>query len=277
MGVMTFSSSTTQSPPGLSRRVPSRLRPLKRSSVLMSKIDKPKHSPLVVSPNQAVPLSVETSKENEKRPSTLEGLDYNEAAAKFEKLYKDNPEPPSQKKKKTTRLSLDKRIALRKMKEEGEIVASSCKKKLKEETEEEKRDKLVREYSAGTGVVGMGWKKMKIPAVLPSSEHAWLFNLMQPMKVILQVKDKLQKVLGREPSNVEIAEATNVDTAQLTKTLEVGQAARNKLIKHNLRLVVFVINKYFQEFANSPKFEDMCQAGVKGLITAIDRFEPKRR
>ncbi|CAH9059116.1 unnamed protein product [Cuscuta epithymum] len=277
MGVMTLSSSTTQSSSGLSKRVPSRLGPLKRSSVLMSKTNKPKHSPLVVSPSQAVPLSLETSKENEKRLSNLVGLDYNEAAAKFEKLYKDKTEPPSQRKKKTRRLSLDKRIALKKKKEEGEMVASSCKKKLNEETEEEKRDKLVREYSSGTGLVGMGWKKMKIPAVLPSSEHAWLFNLMQPMKVILQVKEKLQKVLGREPSNDEIAEATNVDTAQLRKTWEIGQAARNKLIKHNLRLVVFVINKYFQEFANSPKFEDMCQAGVKGLITAIDRFEPKRR
>lgn len=37
------------------------------------------------------------------------------------------------------------------------------------------------------------------------------------------------------------------------------------------------MNKYFQDFANGPKFQDLCQAGVKGLITAIDRFEPKRK
>lgn len=49
------------------------------------------------------------------------------------------------------------------------------------------------------------------------------------------------------------------------------------LSQHNLRLVLFVINKYFQDFANGPKFQDLCQAGVKGLITAIDRFEPQRR
>lgn len=48
-------------------------------------------------------------------------------------------------------------------------------------------------------------------------------------------------------------------------------------LQHNLRLVLFVINKYFQEFANGPKFQDLCQAGVKGLITAIDRFEPTRK
>lgn len=49
------------------------------------------------------------------------------------------------------------------------------------------------------------------------------------------------------------------------------------ILQHNLRLVLFVMNKYFQDFANGPRFQDLCQAGVKGLITAIDRFEPKRR
>lgn len=49
------------------------------------------------------------------------------------------------------------------------------------------------------------------------------------------------------------------------------------LLQHNLRLVLFVMNKYFQDFANGPKFQDLCQAGVKGLITAIDRFELKRK
>lgn len=38
-----------------------------------------------------------------------------------------------------------------------------------------------------------------------------------------------------------------------------------------------MINKYFTDFASGPRFQDLCQAGVKGLITAIDRFEPNRR
>ena len=49
------------------------------------------------------------------------------------------------------------------------------------------------------------------------------------------------------------------------------------VLQHNLRLILFVINKYFHEFSNSPRFQDLCQAGVKGLITAIDRFEPGRK
>lgn len=48
------------------------------------------------------------------------------------------------------------------------------------------------------------------------------------------------------------------------------------LLQHNLRLVLFVINKYYQEIASGQKFQDLCQAGAKGLTIAIDRFEPKR-
>ncbi|CAI9775064.1 unnamed protein product [Fraxinus pennsylvanica] len=163
------------------------------------------------------------------------------------------------------------------MKKEGEGIASSRERKRSMNYEDEKIGRLVREYSVSTDLVSVDWKKMKIPSVLPSSEHTWLFKLMQSMTGILQVKDNLENDLGRKPTDDELAEATNMDVIQLRKQMEVGRAARNKLIKHNLRLVLFVINKYFQDFAIGPKFQDICQAGVKGLITAIDRFEPRRK
>ncbi|KAF8049078.1 hypothetical protein N665_2301s0011 [Sinapis alba] len=68
-----------------------------------------------------------------------------------------------------------------------------------------------------------------------------------------------------------------MSVAEVKTKIEVGRAARNKLIKHNLRLVLFVMNKYFQDFTNGPKFQDLCQAGMRGLITSIDRFEPKKK
>jgi RNA polymerase sigma factor len=45
------------------------------------------------------------------------------------------------------------------------------------------------------------------------------------------VKDDLQKELEREPTEDEIADATNMRTTQVKKAIEVGRAARNKLIK----------------------------------------------
>ncbi|KAL0403214.1 UNVERIFIED_CONTAM: RNA polymerase sigma factor sigE, chloroplastic/mitochondrial [Sesamum radiatum] len=397
MGVVTVSSSAARTPLGLDARYLTRVSLYRRQVILSFKNDKNKNIALIA-PRESVALPLEAKKEKEKRsrqvkkrvervnavsideasPSTVD-LDYNEAAAKLEYIYKRSPatavsleEVKDQrvkrrrplrkrtgeaeeaekktadnvvrsKRKKERRLTLEKRIALKTKKEVDLLASSSRKRKQRKNDEDEKIDRLVRDYSASTDLVSLDWKKMKIPPVLPSTEHAWLFKLMQPMKAILQVKENIQNDLGREVTDDELAEATKTNAVQLRKQLEVGRAARNKLIKlglnqstskpwavgeeamlvrpngvgsfflfmwtsfnillhlqtpillveanlksltmdqqdleneHNLRLVLFVMNKYFQDFSNGPRFQDLCQAGVKGLITAIDRFEPKRK
>ncbi|CAI9092508.1 OLC1v1027763C1 [Oldenlandia corymbosa var. corymbosa] len=331
MGVVTISSSAARSPLGLNAKLPASTSQPRKPSILSFKTSKTKNAALVA-PQECLSLPSEGSKDNQKRlkravkrpdrvkavsveqatPTTLE-LDYNEAAAKLESIFKRSPATSvsdvdvkdyeikrtrhrrkgtkeanvdsergsknvlvRSRRKKSQRLNLDERIALRKEKELG-LITSSWKAKHSEDDQEENINRLIREYSDSTKLASLDWKKMKIPPVLPSSEHAWLFKLMQPMKAIAEVKEDLQNKLSREPTDAELAEATNKDVIQLRKDIEVGRAARNKLIKHNLRLVLFVMNKYFQDFSNGPKFQDLCQAGVKGLITAIDRFEPKRK
>ncbi|XP_022968276.1 RNA polymerase sigma factor sigE, chloroplastic/mitochondrial-like [Cucurbita maxima] len=241
---------------------------------------------------------------DEATPCTLD-VDYYEAAAKLENIFKlssvtedtdlecedGRPKRRQQRRKKPDkrpsdgivrnhtrrikRLDLDKRIALKSNKE-GKA-APSLRKQKDTVSEADETDDLVRNYPVSTDMVSLDWKKMKIPPVLSSSEHTRLFKLVQPMKELIQVQEELQKELGREPTEGELVDATNMNVIQVRRQLEVGRAARNNLIKHNLRLVLFVINKYFEDFASGPKFQDLCQAGVKGLITAIDRFEPKRR
>ncbi|KAK8657251.1 hypothetical protein V6N13_035501 [Hibiscus sabdariffa] len=285
----------------------------------------------LVTPQELNLLPVETAKEHPKRrgkakkasktenrvladegtPCTMD-VDYNEAAAKLENIYKRSPSTRTfdeeggksetkgrqlrrkkskesdgktddandkivikNKTKRTGRLNLDKRVELKRNKEEKPVVSGQRKKGIVNENE--KIDRLVRDYSGSTDLSSLDWKKMKIPPVLPSTEHTWLFKLMQPMKALLEVKENLQKELGRDPTEDELSEAATMSAAQVSRHLEVGRAARNKLIKHNLRLVLFVINKYFHDFANGSRFQDLCQAGVKGLITAIDRFEPRRK
>nr|DAD36314.1 TPA_asm: hypothetical protein HUJ06_006955 [Nelumbo nucifera] len=328
MGVVTVSSSSSQTPLGLSSRFSVHQTQLKRPLILAFKTDKAKDRALVTH-HEPIPLPMDTPKENQKRlrratkPSkrvkvvcsdeasscTIE-MDYNDVAAKLESIYKlspptdvsdvDDTDRVGRRRRRTRkklgeadrktgkessdnvirnhnknkRLSLDRRIALRRKKEEGAVQLSGVKEGSKEDGDV---DKLVGEYSVSTDLASLDWKKMKIPPVLPSSEHAWLFKLMQPMNALFQMKENLHRDLGREPTDGELADSTNMSVFQVRRCIEVGRAARNRLIKHNLRLVLFVINKYFQEFANGPKFQDLCQAGVKGLITAIDRFEPKRR
>ncbi|KAF9602087.1 hypothetical protein IFM89_024854 [Coptis chinensis] len=324
MGVVTVSSSTSQTPLGLSSRFSINRSPFKSPVFLAFKTDKTDNRSLVTS-RETTPLSTKSHRVQKRLKKAIKSskivkavsidepcaldVDYSEAAEKLENIYKLSPakvisdvedtvrvvrrcqrtrkvkegnEKPDKElsdivvknnKKTAKRLGLDKRIELRRKEE----VVDLTKRKVNDTADVGYADRLVREYSASTDLVSLDWRKMKIPPVLPSSEHTLLFKLMQPMKTLLKVKEDLHKELGREPSDGELAAATNMSAPKVRKQIEVGRAARNKLIKHNLRLVLFVINKYFQEFTSGPRFQDLCQAGAKGLITAIDRFEPKRR
>ncbi|PNX91802.1 RNA polymerase sigma factor sigE chloroplastic/mitochondrial-like, partial [Trifolium pratense] len=327
MGVVTVSSSAARSPLGLNTKFSTHHTVLKRPIIVAFKGDKQNDTALVTT-QEKIPTQVKT-KTHKKRiaktnklpkkekavfteenfPSSLD-VDYNEAAAILENIYKLSPPSDAfdvdyikskikrvsrrgkkiddvskeelnddrvvrSQKTKAKRMNLDERIALKTTDNSEDVIPT--RKKRNGRNRIEKIDELLREYSAPASLVSLDWKKMKIPPVLPNSEHAFLFKLMQPMKALLQVKDDLEKELSREPTEEEIADATNMRTTKVKKAIEVGRAARNKLIKHNLRLVLFVINRYFSDFANSPRFQDLCQAGVKGLITAIDRFEPNRK
>ena len=52
-----------------------------------------------------------------------------------------------------------------------------------------------------------------------------------------------------------------------------SQAARQKLIEHNLRLVAHIIKKYY---ASQNDQEDLISIGTIGLIKAIDTFDPRK-
>ncbi|CAL5204019.1 unnamed protein product [Lathyrus oleraceus] len=328
MGVVTVSSSAARTPLGLNSKFSTHHSVLKRPLTVAFKGDKQNDIALVAT-QEKIPTQDETVKTRKKRiaktkklpkkargvlveetfPSSLD-VDYNEAAAILENIYKLSPTSDAcdadyidseikrvsrrgkkvgdaskeelvndrvvrTQKTKAKRMNLDERIAL-KMDNDSEDVTPTRKKR-NGRKRIGKFEELLREFSVPADLVSLDWKKMKIPPVLPSSEHTFLFKLMEPMKALLKVKEDLQKELAREPTEEEIGDATNMSTVKVKKAIEVGRAARNKLIRHNLRLVLFVINRYFSDLANSQRFQDLCQAGVRGLITAVDRFEPNRR
>lgn len=237
MGVVTVSSSAARAPLGSTTRLSKYSFPTKRTSILMFKTDKTKNKALVA-PKDAVSSAIEKSKGKRKilrqtkkpservqafsvaeAPSCPLDLDYYEAAAKLENIYKLSPSPElydgqdqdhgaktiqKRRKKKidddektanksinnivrsqktdSKRLNLQKRIELR-INKEAEVHSAARRRNLTGENEIEKINRLVREYSVSTDLVSLDWKKMKIPPVLSSSEHSWLFKLMQPMKV----------------------------------------------------------------------------------------------
>lgn len=296
MGVVTVSTSGSRSPLGSSTRFSTYQYTLKRPLIIAFKTDKTKNTALVA-PHEPIPLPIEAPKDQQKRVKratksskrvkavsvdevsscSLE-LDYNEAAAILEHIYKHSPavdvnetanveiiekrarrmnrkigvkeeKEKSEKvvrsrRKKVNRLSLDMRIELRRNKEHEVVSMKSKREDYKGDNENIER--LVREYSASTDLVSLDWKKMKIPPVLPSSEHTCLFKLMQPMKALIMVKENLREELDREPTDSELAEATDMTAVQVRKRLEVGRAARNKLIKVT---TVLYYSLYYNSFS----------------------------
>ncbi|TKY74127.1 RNA polymerase sigma factor sigE [Spatholobus suberectus] len=281
MGVVTVSSSAARTPLGLNTNFCSHH--LKRPLTVAFKGDKHNDSALVAT-QEKIPVPVETAKAQKKRigktsklakrervvfaeessPSSLD-VDYNEAAAMLENIYKLSPASDTgnaecidgkvkrvsrrgkkvvdeskekelnsdsvvrNQNKRAKRLNLDQRISLKKNNSGDVVIPTRKKRHVKNRIE--KIEELIREYSVSTDFVSMDWKKTRIPPVLSSSEHAWLFKLMQPMKALLRVKEDLQKELARESADGELADATDMSIAQVKKAIEVGQAARNKLIK----------------------------------------------
>lgn len=240
MGVVTLSSSASRTSFGLGTTFTNHRNTQKRSMIVAFKGGKSDNVALVTPHGQAysaieAPKRKRKKKEkNNKLAETVKAkavatdeysscateVDYNEAAAKLEDIYRldvtddtlkleevrgapkggrrrrrnikgsdENEDKASvgivvrNENKKSKRLGLDTRIALSRMHKEEVAVPSRTKKTRK--TESERIDELVREYSAFVDAVSMDWKKMKMPPVLSSSEQNWLFKLMQPVKVCL--------------------------------------------------------------------------------------------
>ena len=226
MGVVFISSSAARSPLGLSTDLLTHRSSLKKlPSIVAFKADESTNSALITPGEQVSEKQKEKRvvtrrkpcKDQNSAPSCSLGVDYNEAAARLESIYKLSPPATSleedvidaskgkvsrrrkrkesdggeEKKvvvrsnvKKEKRLNLDKRIALKRNIQEKPVIVSAQKKVTKRQQEEEKIERLVRDYSASNDVVSLDWKKMKMPPVLSSTEHTWLFKLMQPMKVL---------------------------------------------------------------------------------------------
>lgn len=182
------------------------------------------------------------------------------------------------------RLSLDSRVALRKARLERmqskERAASLGQNKLNSSNEDpdiwsEEIDQLIKGYLMSMDLLSLDWNRLQTRGLLSPAEHNWLAKLMQPMKFYLQTKDTLKKVLRREPTDDEIAKALKVPARTFKRQMEAGRAARNKMMQHNLRLVLFEVYKHKLE-ETGLGFHDACQEGTRGLLIAVDRFEPRK-
>ena len=93
------------------------------------------------------------------------------------------------------------------------------------------------------------------------------------MMQMLKLKEQLKEQIGSEPLLSAWARAAEVEILELKRVLLLGQRAKQKMIKANLRLVVSIAKKYTQQGLD---LLDLIQEGNIGLNRGVERFDPAK-
>lgn len=97
--------------------------------------------------------------------------------------------------------------------------------------------------------------------------------------LLSRVKIKILKLLGKEIYYINSPQIlppplSKEEEAELTELYQQGDDyARDKLVEHNLRLVVYIAKKFESSGVN---IEDLISIGTIGLIKAVNTFRPDK-
>jgi len=114
--------------------------------------------------------------------------------------------------------------------------------------------------------------------LLRPDQELELARAVQKMLSIRRTMSEMQVELGRAPNHAEVAREMADrgvrDAGDVVLSLREGEAAREKLMVCNLRLVVSIAKRYL---GKGLQMEDLIQEGNLGLVRATERFDPGRK
>ena len=127
--------------------------------------------------------------------------------------------------------------------------------------------------AANDDAVGAFFKEMaRYPLLQPTEE----IELARQVRIILEVEERsetLQASLNRKPTLAELAASFDCTEAQLKHRLRKARAAKRRMIRSNLRLVVSIAKRYLNR---GVPFLDLIQEGALGLNRAAEKFDPDK-
>lgn len=127
--------------------------------------------------------------------------------------------------------------------------------------------------AANDDAVGAFFKEMaRYPLLQPTEE----IELARQVRIIVEIEDyseKASETLNRRPTHAELAAAFDYTEGQLRQKLRQARAAKRRMIRSNLRLVVSIAKRYLNR---GVPFLDLIQEGALGLNRAAEKFDPDK-
>ncbi|HHP7246276.1 MAG TPA: sigma-70 family RNA polymerase sigma factor, partial [Elainellaceae cyanobacterium] len=109
--------------------------------------------------------------------------------------------------------------------------------------------------------------------LLTHEEEILYGKQVQHLTRLNAVKESLAEELDSQPDIDRWAEHSDLSIDELKQVIYEGEAARQKMVKANLRLVVSVAKKYIKRNLD---FLDLIQEGTIGLHRAVEKFDPTK-
>ncbi len=171
----------------------------------------------------------------------------------------------------------------------AEVTATASPKALKDPLLWEEDSEVMARYSQGEELadlalsgyqktitddaVGAFFKEMARYPLLKPDEEIELARQVRFLGEMEELKASLTDSLGRRPLLADIAHAFDLSEAQVRQNLQLGRAAKRRMIRSNLRLVVSIAKRYLNR---GVPFLDLIQEGALGLNRATEKFDPDK-
>ncbi|MFM2429385.1 MAG: hypothetical protein RLZZ511_598 [Cyanobacteriota bacterium] len=127
--------------------------------------------------------------------------------------------------------------------------------------------------SGADDAIGAFFKDMARYPLLKADEEIELARCIKFLVQVDTVKAEITEATGVEPTDTVLATHFKLTEKQFAQKLHLGNTAKRKMVRSNLRLVVSIAKRYLNR---GVPFLDLIQEGALGLHRATEKFDPDK-